>query len=189
MTDVVAPPVPGQDPWGEDLNAYLAHMDGRVANVESKPQGAVMSYDFDPGATPSSFAHAGLARAGRAGFAVGRMTLNNADQTQATAVLVSTTTNLGADSRLALSSTVPGTVLVLQQAGNASQYAMAVMSGEPVDMGDHSRNAHLQPAVGCCSLDRWLGWVVSGGHQPEWHRRPGGSRGSTRSTGTAWPTG
>ena len=129
MTDVVTPPVPGQDPWGDDLNAYLAHMDGRVSNVEQKPQGAVMSYDFDPDPP--------MSRAARAGFASGRMVLNNSDQTKATVVLVSTTTNLGADSRLALASTVPGTVLVLQHAGNASQYAMAVMSGDPVDMGDH----------------------------------------------------
>ena len=44
MTDT--PPVLGQDPWGDDLNAYLAWLDARVAAVETRPDYAYNSYSW-----------------------------------------------------------------------------------------------------------------------------------------------
>ena len=40
------PPVIGQDPWGADLNAYLASVETRVTTLEALPNGAVMSFNF-----------------------------------------------------------------------------------------------------------------------------------------------
>lgn len=128
MTDVTSPPVVGADPWGTQLNSYLAFIEDRVATLEGVPTGAAMSFNFTP--ETDMFAV-------RAGFAPGEMRLDSADQEAATAVMASVVTDGGADARLALSSAVPGTVLVLQQSGAVNQYAMATMSGEPVDMGDH----------------------------------------------------
>lgn len=42
----ITPPVLGQDPWGEDLNAYLASLDARLRTVETKPDFIFNSYSW-----------------------------------------------------------------------------------------------------------------------------------------------
>ena len=81
-------------------------------------------------------------------FTPGEIRLDSEDQTAATSILVSTSSETGADARLALSSALPGTVLVLQQSGDVNQYAMAVMSRRS---GGHGRPLHaadLQSSTG-----------------------------------------
>ena len=124
MSEAPAPPVPGQDPWGEDLNAYLAYVDSKVATLEAQPNGAVMSFNFS---TSTDMASIG----------VGEICFDDVDQESATNLAVSTMTGTGADARLALMSTVPGVILVLQQSGDVNHYALAVMGGDAVDMGSY----------------------------------------------------
>ena len=107
------------------LNDCIQWLYDHVEALENQPVGGVMAFNFASGA-PTTRA---------ASFPVGVMTLDNMDQTQATSVLVSSTTSNGADAGLALSSTVSGTKLVLQQVPNATQYAIATMNGEPQDHG------------------------------------------------------
>lgn len=38
------PPVIGQDPWGADLNAYLASLEARIAALEANPEHVFNSY-------------------------------------------------------------------------------------------------------------------------------------------------
>ena len=130
MSDL-SPPIVGQDPWGETLNAYLASVEERVTTLEGQPNGAVMSFTFSPETEMP------MARGAEPDFGVGEIRFDTEDQTAATTVMVSATTESGADARLALSSAIPGTVLVIQQSGDVAQYAMAVMNGDPMDMGDH----------------------------------------------------
>jgi hypothetical protein len=40
------PPVVGQEPWGDDLNAYLAALEARIAAVESRPEYVYSSYSW-----------------------------------------------------------------------------------------------------------------------------------------------
>ena len=123
MTDVIAPPVPGQEPWGDQLNAYLASVESKVTTLEAQPNGAVMSFNFSTSVEMV--------------VGPGEIRLDSADQTAATNILVSAVSDSGANARLALSSGVPGTILVLQQSGIVNQYALAMLSADPVDMGDH----------------------------------------------------
>lgn len=48
------PPVIGQDPWGAELNAYLASLDARLDAVEAKPEYVFNSYpwQYSPSAPP-----------------------------------------------------------------------------------------------------------------------------------------
>jgi hypothetical protein len=103
-------------------------MEGRVGVLEGQPNGAVMSFNFSPTTD--------MARSS-GGFPSGEIHLDTEDQEAATFVMVSVATDTGANARLALASGVPGTVLVLQQTGDVNQYALAMLSDNPVDMGDH----------------------------------------------------
>lgn len=38
------PPQPGTEDWGDDLNAYLAHLEGRIIALESKPDYVYSSF-------------------------------------------------------------------------------------------------------------------------------------------------
>ena len=121
------PPTIGLENWGDELNAYLESLEDRVTTLEGQPNGPVMAFNFspDPGMTRS------------AEFTPGDIRFDNEDQESATSIMVSVTTDTGANARLALASAVPGTVLVLQQSESVNQYALAVMNGPPMDMGDH----------------------------------------------------
>lgn len=123
-----APALPtiGQDPWGDQLNAVLDDLRVRVVTLEGQPNGAVMAFNFAPGGA-----------AARSSFSLGQVAFDTTDQIAATSLLVSTTTATGASASLALQSVVPGTVLVLQQSDDVKQYALAIVSGDPVDNGDH----------------------------------------------------
>lgn len=117
------PPEPGTLNWADDLNSYLEWVEVRLASLEMMPNGPVMAYTFSSATS--------------APVPPGEIRLDTADQAAATMLMVSITTYVGADASLALSSVKAGTVIVLQQSGDVNQYALAVMSDEPINMVDH----------------------------------------------------
>ena len=125
---ITEPPLLGQDPWGENLNGYLAYLEGRIVVLEGDGGGGGDSLMFE-------FTDGGSA--GRAAFPSGSMRFDTADQTQATADYASVTTSRGADARPALMIATPGTVLAIRQTDDPTQYALATVSDTPIDQGDH----------------------------------------------------
>jgi hypothetical protein len=129
------PPDIGLENWGDELNAYLESLDDRVGTLEASPS-APMAFNFSD-ETDLGAATFSAEAAAESTFPAGEIRFDTEDQETATALYVSAVTNTGADARLALASAIPGTTLVLQQTQSVDQYAVAVMSANPVDHGDH----------------------------------------------------
>ncbi len=70
----IEPPEPGTEDWGDDLNAYLAHLETRIVDLESRPDYIFNSYpwSFNGGAPPAT--------------ASGQLRLDNSDPSQATMI-------------------------------------------------------------------------------------------------------
>jgi hypothetical protein len=78
------PPVIGQDPWGADLNAYLASLEARIVELEATPEHVYNSYcwKFSAAAPPAG---------------AGELRLNNVDPTLATLIDMRIIDSDGAD--------------------------------------------------------------------------------------------
>jgi hypothetical protein len=132
----------GQPSWGEELNACLNWLYAHVEDLEGAPpipSGMMMSYDFsdetgggvEPGVNPL------IVTPPPSPFPDGEIRLNETDQTQATALYASFITAAGTDASLPLSMPIPGATVMLQQADNVDHYMTALVTGEPISVGDH----------------------------------------------------
>lgn len=69
----VAPPEPGTEDWGDDLNAYLEHLETRIEALENRPEYLFSSHPwtFNNGAPPAN---------------INQVRLNSTDPTTATMI-------------------------------------------------------------------------------------------------------
>lgn len=112
------PPVVGQTPWGEDLNAYLAELEARIVALEANPEHVYNSYawKFAIAAPPAG---------------VGELRLNNTDPSLATLIDMRLIDSDGADRTPVFLQVTPGDTIRVNAWSNASIYHRFHASGVP----------------------------------------------------------
>lgn len=103
------PPAVGQDPWGADLNTYLASLEARLVVVETKPDHITNSYawQFSSSAPPATG---------------NQLRLNNSNPNQATQIDVRKIDSDGADRSNMLSLIKAGSIIRINDWDNAAVF-------------------------------------------------------------------
>ena len=123
MSDMPPLPVIGQDPWGDDLNAYLTALEARVSTLEATPSARTLTYFALVSQTappPSS---------------TGQMRTDNATTSASTHLWVSTTTDDGTTVANLLNLVTVGQVLYLQARTDDSRWARFTVSANTPQSG------------------------------------------------------
>lgn len=133
------PPALGQDPWGADLNAYLASLEARVVVLEAKPEWVYNSYSwkFSNAAPPA---------------ASGELRLNHVSPNLATVIDVRKIDGDGADRTPIFQAMTPGNRVRISDWDNA-----AII---------HRFNVTTAPTVGATNVTIPVAWESGAGVLP-----------------------
>ena len=112
------PPVIGADPWGDDLNNYLATLESRIIDLESKSEHIYNSFSWQ-------FSNAAPPATGS------QLRLNNVNATQATLIDLRKIDNDGADRSAWLNLLTFGAVIRIHDWDNATVFHRFTVTGDP----------------------------------------------------------
>jgi len=133
------PPVPGQEPWGDDLNTYLASLEERIEVLEAKSEHVFNSYPwkFSAAAPPAN---------------AGELRLNDANPVVATNISVGKIDGDGADRTPVFMQLSLGDLIRVNDWDNA-----AIL---------HRFNVTAPAIIGPTSVDIPVTWISGSGNLP-----------------------
>ena len=133
------PPTLGQDPWGADLNTYLASLEARVAVLEEAPEYVFNSYSwkFSNAAPPA---------------AAGELRLDNVNPALATLIDVRKIDGDGADRTPVFQQLTPGDLIRVNDWDNAAIF--------------HRFNVTTAPTIGATNVTIPVTWTSGSGTLP-----------------------
>jgi hypothetical protein len=123
-------PVPGEDPWGATLNAYLTALEERVLALENTPHQHVGRYNYNgtPSAPPAS----------------GQLRFNSADPLAATFVYINYTNADGTDVKNFWTPAPPATMdpiqsVYIQDRDDSSKWVEYTNPSPRTDLGTYAQ--------------------------------------------------